>query len=156
MKKILFVLGIVGFIYSPVHADNQLRLATQLPSVMISSTAVDSGAAVSVTIPQTTGFGAYSTGYNNYLSSVHITDRNSGGLASQIGVAANCSLTATGTNAPATIKYGFLGAATTGQINIDNEVYANPVFLSTGTATFTCPATTNTLWDVHIGYIVAP
>lgn len=156
MKKVLVVfISIIG-LGTLAHADNQLRAVNQLPSVMVSSIPAVSGAAATVTIPQTTGFGTFSTGYNNYLASVHIDDRNTGGVATQIGVAANCTLTASGPNAPVNITYAFLGAATTGQMNIVNENFSSPVFLSTGTATLTCPATANTLWNIHLGYIVAP
>lgn len=150
MKKSFYLVCLVS---SLGFASNSYQPVSPIFSTILSSAPAVANASATVTVPATTGFGSYSTGYNNYLTSVHIEDRNTGGVAGANNTVVNCTLSGAGAT---TMTFGFLGAATTGQINTVNENFSYPVVISTAAATLLCPATANTLWNVHIGYITFP
>lgn len=114
----------------------------------IATTVGAAGAAVTLTVP------APGAGLRQYLTYLSINK-----FAAALLVAAAAPVTVTTTNLPGSLAFSFpADAAAQGTIDRWREDFASPIAASAqNTAvTIVCPATTNIIWRVTAGYIIAP
>lgn len=118
-------------------------------SVIVSSASTGANGTVTATVPAPSGGGAYSTGYLNYITSVHIETVSS-------GISAGATkFTCTSTNL-GNMAFNFVPAVSTGTIQVLDRQFANPIIsTSTAVTTVTCPANAALQWYIDIGYFTA-
>lgn len=153
MKKLLFVLSVMAT-YTPFCLATPLPTPVVLPfSVIIASASTIANTQAQVTMSSPTNSGAYSTGYYNYISNVHIDASYTGGT-----VGATLPLSCTTTNVSGSPSFKFPPALSTGTLQALDTKFLFPV-QSTNSASqtsITCPATANVMWNIIVGYFAAP
>jgi hypothetical protein len=153
MKKLLFVLSIT-LLAVKAYAWVNPQSVTVPSSVIVSSAGV-TGAAVTVTLSTASvgsGQGAFSAGYNDYITNVHIEGLYLGGVNSP------ATATCTSTNIAASNPQWLVGLVSSNTVSLTDMQFANPLLVvnNSSNTVITCPATANTKWNVIVGHFVAP
>lgn len=136
----------VTLMASTAPFDNSFKDGNITPLILTATGAA--GAAVTATIPNP------GVGLRNYITYFSINR-----FAAALLVAAATPVLVTTTNLPGTLVFSFpADAAAQGTIDRLREDIAYPIASSAQNATtvVTCPATTNVIWRVTLGYYVAP
>lgn len=148
MKKLLIVLGCVSLSHFSFAWVNPQAVLVP-PSVNV-STAPAAGTAGTVTL-STPSAGAFSSGYFNYVTDVHIDmyPANSSIAGGNGGKPVYC----TSTNLPGSPQWMFSTVVTSGTVITEDFQYANPLQGTQGSQVqITCPAATNASWNINVGY----
>lgn len=153
MKKILLSLGIM-FLTKGLWATTTPSPTYTQPSVLVSSYAALANIPVTITISSPTGGGAYSTGYTNYISELHIVAYATGTV---LGLSTPTVCTMSGfpsgtVSLPFGTTYASVGTVVSKDYTIQNPFAATPG----SQVVITCPALAGVIWDMFAGYFVAP
>ena len=150
MKKLLILVTSL-FIISKVQASNSGQPVTVTSIVIVSSNAAANvGATVTVSTPLTSG--AFSTGYTNYITNVHIAGYSSGQLPSTITQA-----TCTSQGFPVNPTWDFGTNISTNTVQTMDMQFANPLAGTQGSQIIvSCGQYAKLAWNIIVGYFVAP
>ena len=153
MKKFMFIFtGILGILAFTGKAGYCLSTTAVIPTAatLISSAPANANEAAVITISSPTGGGAYSTGYYNYLSDLHVVAY---ATATVTGTGTPITCTVTGVpNSPAILLET---AMAVGTLHPRDFSFSNPVQATQGARiVITCPATGSVLWNIWASYFV--
>lgn len=151
MKKVLFIISL--FIGSYSYASNTPQVIILPSQVIISSYGAVGGSTMTITIASPTTSGAYSSGYSNYLSELHIDEFATANLNGQ---ASPYQCTITGINTT-TLIIPMPTNASAGIVSRLDLTIEHPIQAPAGNQiVISCPGVANVIWNIWAGYQVGP